>query len=201
MKLRVLEITDDMIAEAEQKFSQGYLTHIREQAMTYENSLVGRYTISKLLHELTGMRHELPMNVYNTPDEEYYFSYSHTHGILLAGVHTDKIWVDVEICKPRDEALLKQYEAAAHKVQDLSWEWFYQIRTSQEALVKYLDMPLNEVETIQIVDQISQNIDHESGEILPLTYTLSALYQGKTYEILYGANGILRYAVVITPHV
>lgn len=69
-----------------------------------------------------------------------FFSASYSGDWLLLGISKEKIGVDIEVIKPRDQNLLNTYKAElGTHFWIANWNHFYLLRTAKEAILKASD--------------------------------------------------------------
>lgn len=82
-----------------------------------------------------------------------FFSASYSGDWLLLGISKEKIGVDLEIIKPRDESLLNAYKAELGTYFWIAdWNHFYLLRTAKEAILKASD-----TKNLDTIHEISLN--------------------------------------------
>lgn len=111
--------------------------------------------------------------------ESDFFSASYSWDWLLLGISKQKIGVDIEVIKPRDESLLKTYE---NDLKTHFWRadrnTFYLLRTAKEAILKASDTKnldrFSEIKPLSVEKQ-TQTIGN-----LPFTWAIHCSFQGET---------------------
>ena len=82
-----------------------------------------------------------------------FFSASYSGEWLLLGISKEKIGVDIEVIKPRDQNLLNTYKAELGTYFWIAdWNHFYLLRTAKEAVLKASDS-----ENLDAIHKISLN--------------------------------------------
>lgn len=153
----IAKIDNIILQDADAFFSLDYKKHLQEKSIHYEKTLVARYLVSLFFLQTHWVKYEIPHWIYNIEDiddvlqepqqlqELLWFSYSFTGEYVLLGFATSKIGVDAEIVKSRAESLLLN---ATTGERYSSWQEFYKSRTAKEAIAKYNNLSLNDVQTI-----------------------------------------------------
>lgn len=168
----ITKIDDALLQKAKSAFSSEYQQQLHKTSLHYEKTLVARYLVSSFFLEQTGVWDEIEQERYVADDDvaslqkklHYaqrdlpqlfsWFSYSFTDEYVVVGFATSKIGIDAEIVKPRSDSLLVDQTTGKNYP---TWEAFYQSRTAKEALVKYLNLSLNQVVNVDIAAYPIQN--------------------------------------------
>ena len=151
MKFVLQKNKPDLIQKSKNYFPEKYLKELKNKQ---EESIVARYLISKLVEEKFWVKNFLP-----EIDEEWipifknniFWSISHKKGIVFVWVSDEKIWLDLEVIKPRDENLLDIFENIEYNI--LWWknlENFYMLWTIKEALLKYNLAKLDDMKNFKL---------------------------------------------------
>ena len=192
MYLSLYPLNKETIDLAEQSFPAEYINQLKTSSSNYHGSLIGRYIVSKHIHQETWVWYNIATWVYQ--QDKFYFSYAHTDEYVLVAIEERKIWVDLEIIKSRDTSLLHQYHSELEHMDKVTWESFYAMRTAKEALIKFLDLSFNEIESIELVGVSEFDIHY--GDI-HFSKTLSLIYHGEKYAVFHGEKDQLSYAVTM----
>jgi phosphopantetheinyl transferase len=134
------KISSESIRMAEEYFPPRYIEKIR-QKNTYEQSLVARYEISRLVEQyyggIVGFLPEVDMAGKPISRWALFWSISHSQDHVLVGVSNQPIWVDIEVIRPRDESLFDSFSQQEWDILgERAWESFYILWSAKEALVK-----------------------------------------------------------------
>lgn len=110
--------------------------------------------------------------------ESDFFSASYSGDWLLLGMSKEKIGVDLELIKPRDESLLKTYEK---ELKTHFWRadrnTFYLLRTAKEAILKASDT--NNLDRLAEIELLSAEKKTQMIKNLPFTWAIHCSFQGK----------------------
>ena len=193
MHLSLHPLNVENILLAEQAFPAWWVADLKASAPNYHGSLVGRFVVSTYIHKETGVWHDIPTGMYQLEDK-FYFSYAHTDEFVLVAVHEHKVWVDLEIIKPRDTSLLHQYHVELEHIGRSDRESFYTMRTAKEALIKYLDLSFDAIESIQLLSV--SDFDMKYGEI-HFNKTVNMIYHGEQYSAIHGQKDSFSYALCV----
>ena len=111
-----------------------------------------------------------------------FFSASYSGDWLLLGISKEKIGVDIEVIKPRDQNLLNTYKAElGTHFWIANWNHFYLLRTAKEAILKASDS-----ENLDTIHKISLNsAEKKIQKIWNKTFSreLTFLFQKKTWKV------------------
>jgi len=151
MKFVLQKNKPDLIQKSKNYFPEKYLEKLKYKQ---EESIVARYLISKLVEEKFWVKNFLP-----EIDEEWipifknniFWSISHKKGIVFVWVSDEKIWLDLEVIKPRDENLLDIFKNIEYNI--LWWKSlknFYMLWTIKEALLKYNLAKLDDMKNFKL---------------------------------------------------
>ncbi len=111
-----------------------------------------------------------------------FFSASYSGDWLLLGISKEKIGLDLEIIKPRDESLLKTHKAELEThfwIAD--WNHFYLLRTAKEAVLK-----ASGSENLDAIHKISLNsAEIKIQKIWDKTFSRELIFsfQKKTWKV------------------
>lgn len=87
-------------------------------------------------------------NLYHKRESDF-FSASYSWDQLLLGIAKEKIGVDLELIKSRDQSLLKVHEKELkYSFCKADWNTFYRLRTAREAILKVTD-----TQNLDLIDQ------------------------------------------------
>ncbi|MDD2917186.1 MAG: 4'-phosphopantetheinyl transferase superfamily protein [Candidatus Gracilibacteria bacterium] len=132
-------ISTEIIELAEIYFPTDYTSQIQKKH-TYEQSLGGRYLVSKIVEENWGVLGFLPrVDEGGKPVSEggFFWSISHSQDHVYVGVSGNPIGVDIEVIRTRDESLFGTFsEQEWNILGEKNWESFYILWSAKEALVK-----------------------------------------------------------------
>ncbi len=110
--------------------------------------------------------------------ESDFFSASYSGDWLLLGMSKEKIGVDLELIKPRDESLLKTYEK---ELKTHFWRadrnTFYLLRTAKEAILKASDT--NNLDRLAEIELLSAEKKTQMIKNLPFTWAIHCSFQGE----------------------
>lgn len=193
MHLSLHPLNKENIELATQAFPAWWIADLKASAHNYNGSLVGRFVVSTYIHKETGVWHDIPTGMYQLEDT-HYFSYAHTDDFVLVAVNDSKVGVDLEIIKPRDTSLLHQYHTELEHVGRSDWQSFYVMRTAKEALIKYLDLSFDAIESIQLV--WVSDFDMKHGDI-HFNKTVTMIYHGEQYSAIHGEKDSFSYALCV----
>ncbi len=193
MYLALHMINQESVDIAKQSFPTGYNELLQESVPDYHGSLVGRWAVANYIHQETWVWHELPNGVHQI-DNKYYFSYSHILDYVLVVVDDEKVGIDLERISPRDTSLLHKYNTELQHVWRSDWESFYTMWTCKEALIKFLDLSFDEIESIILVSV--EWFDARHGDLM-FDKKVSLVYHGSHYRVQHGQRGELSYAFAV----
>lgn len=170
MFLFLTQEIDYYFQKAVREFDESFLDKFKSKP-TYKESIASRYIIQG----------------YNYP----YHCISHKSWIIFIGFGDNKIWVDIEVLKSREEGLLDYFGDGEYR--QFGWKWwrnFYLLWSVKESLVKKKNLEkLEDWLGFEVVD-----IDEVDEEISWVRFG----YRGKIggCEFLSGVEGELVYSVV-----
>jgi len=164
MHLILQKISPKLIKNSQNFFWEDFCNELKKQKpWTYNESLVARYLIKNsplLIKERV----------------RGWSSISHKKNLVFVWISKEKIWVDVEILKKRDENLLEKFKKEEYGILDWkncrdtpcgypcyspkNWENFYILWTAKEAIIKYENLKLDNIEEIILenVEMFGKNI-------------------------------------------
>ncbi len=160
LELKIINNPEDYLKQAENFFSVSFCKDLKTlKPWTYLESLVARYFIS----------------IFNSPPSppleggiwENFSSISHKKDLVFIWISEKKIWVDIEIIKQRDIGLLEKFKKEEYwilwaqnrkfqRAEALCWQNnklfnFYILWTAKEAIIKYEDLLLDDMEDILLM--------------------------------------------------
>jgi len=172
MYLEIKKIDEEIIKKSEEYFSDSFCIKLKNQkAWTYNESLVARYLIEK--------------------NKDIFSSISHKKDLVFIWTNNSKIWVDIEILKKRDENILENIlEKEYKKLWEKNWKNFYILWTAKEAIIKFENLNLDNME--EIILEKSENINKFFSEIKfnkKLVFSFKnknfIVYSGNSEDIFY----------------
>lgn len=111
-----------------------------------------------------------------------FFSASYSGDWLLLGISKEKIGVDIEVIKPRDQSLLNAHKAElGTHFWIADWNHFYLLRTAKEAILKASDS-----ENLDTIHEISLNSTKKKiQKIWDKTFSRELIFsfQKKTWKV------------------
>jgi diaminopimelate epimerase len=131
LQIQKLE-TEELINKAQKFFWANFCIKLKkEKKSSYNESLVARYLIE------------------DNKKNKKYFSISHKKNLVFIGISEEKIWVDIEIFKLRDNSILEKFNEKEYNILwKKSWKNFYILWTAKEAIIKFEDLKLDDIEKI-----------------------------------------------------
>ncbi len=172
MYLRIQKLNSLIIQKAEDFFEDDFKSKLKTKS-TYKESLVARYLISK--HSWK------------------YSSISHKDNLVFIWVSDEKIAVDIEVYKKRDEILLdrfldNEYDVLWWK----TWDNFYVLWTAKESIVKILWLLLDEIENIKLENVSNTNLVIDK---ISFIYRMTFKYKSKEIDVLSWVKWKLIYSI------
>lgn len=184
----ILSNSEKYINKALNYFPSFYINNLKNKN-TFEQSIVARYFISKIIQDKYWIKKYLPLTdtnwkaIYN---KSIYRCISHKEKYVFIWVNKFTLWLDLEIIKNRDESIFTIFDK---KEWDLIWEIniynFYRIWTAKESLIKLLSLILDDMQKIKLV-----NIYKEKKSIsnINFNYLIKLEFNNKIYKILNSIN-------------
>ena len=146
MHLILQKTSSELIKTSQKFFWEDFCNKLKKQKpWTYKESLVARYLIKKQQGFLASCN----------------YSISHKKNLVFVWISEEKIWVDIEILKKRDENLLEKFDKKEYEILgEKNWENFYILWTAKEAIIKYENLKLDDIEEIILenVEMFGKNI-------------------------------------------
>ncbi len=187
MYLKIQKINTKIIKKSEEYFSDSFCNKLKNQkSWTYNESLVARYLLAPFLNK----------------EGFWGWSISHKKNLVFIWTNNSKIWVDIEILKKRDENILEKFLEKEYKIlwekekqgtKDPCWKnWkiFYILWTAKEAIIKFENLLLDDME--KIILEKSENINENFSEIKfnkKLVFSFKnknfIVYSGNSEDIFY----------------
>lgn len=149
----------NLIQESKEFFNNKYLKKLKNE------NIVSRYLVIRLMKNYTHSNVRFLETFQNgapKPIEDMYWSISHKtiSNTIYVGATIDfkPIGIDIEYIKPRSKELLDIFSLEEYKIfGKKTWLNFYKIWTSKEALIKKLNLTLNNIENICFIDETHIN--------------------------------------------
>lgn len=166
---------DDALYEEAKSF---FLAQWRSDLLYREpSSLIGAYLVTQWMLKLWKSWFSFITGVYSY--EDMYFSVSHSEDMIAVIIDSQKVAVDVEYIRPRDESLLHNVNIIDTSLSPR--ENFYLQWCAKECLVKYLDLTSSEIGGMT-VKSFSSN-QHFSLNESEFNSSITLLYMWKEYQI------------------
>ena len=156
MHLILQKTSPELIKTSQKFFWEDFCNELKNQKpWTYNESLVARYLIknSPLFFKTSPLAPLLK--------GEGNYSISHKKNLVFVWISEEKIWVDIEILKKRDENLFEKFDKKEYEILgEKNWENFYILWTAKEAIIKYENLKLDDIEEIILenVEMFGKNI-------------------------------------------
>ncbi|MCP4523239.1 MAG: hypothetical protein GY828_03395, partial [Candidatus Gracilibacteria bacterium] len=148
MHFEIQQINDNIIKESEKYFSDSF-TSLLKNKITYTESLVARYLISKYVKQKYKIKNYLPeVNESGIPifSENIFWTIAHKDNVVCIGVSDEPIGVDIEKYKIRDISLLEKFGDDIYELfGGKTWENFYKIWVSLESVIKIDQVTLDQL--------------------------------------------------------
>lgn len=191
MHVSLHKFTPELIEAATQAFPIWYVADLKASVQNFHWSLIGRFVVSTYIHKETGVWHDIPTWMYRLEDA-FYFSYAHTDEYVMVAIDDKKVWIDMEIEKPRDMSLLHKYHTELEHIGRSDWHSFYTMRTAKESLVKYLDLTFDALEDMTLLEvhdfDLVFNDIHFNKKIV-------IIFRGQSYSVSHGEQDDMNYAI------
>ncbi|MDD3302767.1 MAG: 4'-phosphopantetheinyl transferase superfamily protein [Candidatus Gracilibacteria bacterium] len=194
MILKIIDNLDVYYKDAIDYFPQEYSSIISSK-----ESLISRYIISTIVDNSFNIKKYLPeLDSMGKPVyfyENLYWSISHKENLIFVGVSDDKIGIDVEIYKERDQSILDyfldgEYELLGGK----NWANFYVLWTAKESVIKYNLLDLDEINSIKLLEVIS---NEQIISDLKISKKLLFNYKNNINQVFFGENDGKIYSICI----
>jgi len=125
-----------------------YLSRIAREALKVSAGKSG-VTLDKLLKDENGA--PCPVN-------GNYWSLSHKPEYVAAVVSKDKVGIDIEEMKPRDELLFARVASDKEwELKERSWDTFFRYWTAKEAILKVIGIGISGLKTCRIISVPDEN--------------------------------------------
>lgn len=125
-----------------------YLSQIAREALKVSAEKSG-VTLDKLLKDENGA--PCPIN-------GNYWSLSHKPEYVAAVVSKDKVGIDIEEMKPRDELLFARVASDREwELKERSWDTFFRYWTAKEAILKVIGIGMSGLKTCRIISVPDEN--------------------------------------------
>ena len=125
-----------------------YLSQIAREALKVSAEKSG-VTLDKLLKDENGA--PCPVN-------GNYWSISHKPEYVTAVVSKDKVGIDIEEMKPRDELLFARVASDKEwELKERSWDTFFRYWTAKEAILKVIGIGISGLKTCRIISVPDEN--------------------------------------------
>jgi len=125
-----------------------YLSRIAREALKVSAEKSG-VTLDKLLKDENGA--PCPVN-------GNYWSLSHKHEYVAAVVSKEKVGIDIEEMKPRDELLFARVASDKEwELKERSWDTFFRYWTAKEAILKVIGIGISGLKTCRIISVPDEN--------------------------------------------
>ena len=157
-----------------------YLGRIAREALKVSAKKSG-VTLGKLLKDENGA--PCPVN-------GNYWSLSHKPEYVVAVVSKDKVGIDIEEVKPRDELLFARVASDKEwELKEKSWEAFFRYWTAKEAILKVIGIGISGLKTCRIISVPDEN--HISLDYNGQLFVVEQLrYENHIVSVLKGDNQI-----------
>ena len=157
-----------------------YLGRIAREALKVSAKKSG-VTLGKLLKDENGA--PCPVN-------GNYWSLSHKPEYVVAVVSKDKVGIDIEEVKPRDELLFARVASDKEwELKEKSWEAFFRYWTAKEAILKVIGIGISGLKTCRIISVPDEN--HISLDYNGQLFVVEQLrYKNHIVSVLKGDNQI-----------
>ncbi len=187
MNLKIIHNPQDYKIKAENFLSVSFCDDLKnKKPWTYIESLVARYLIKSLSKEWQGAKDPCCK----------YSSISHKKDLVFIWVSDKKIWVDIEIIKKRDAHLLEKFSNTEYSLLwQTDWNSFYALWTAKEAIIKYENLLLDDIENI-LLDNVEEYLWNVSW--IMFQYKLVFCYNNKQFIVYYWKEKSLAFSVCIS---
>lgn len=147
MQLFLQRVDHNLLWEAQQYFSPDFLSHLSAPYLAQKK-------IKNLLLQQARSLSESDLLYANQHHAfgEKFFSAAYTRDRFFLALADQKVGVDLEYLRPRDEVLLEKFAADLQMIGQTDWLWFYLLWTAREAILKASDtFDLDAMEKIQLL--------------------------------------------------
>jgi len=147
--------------KAKSYFPQDYLDSLKHKQ---KESIIARYFISKLVEKYFWIKNFLPQidkNGVPVFENDIYWSISHKKELVFIWISKQKIGLDIETIKARDESLLDIFFNDEYKILWWkTWENFYILWTNKEAIIKKNLWKLDDMKNLKLeqLEQIQKDV-------------------------------------------
>ena len=154
MIFEIQKISSELIQEARDYFPKRYCEDLKA------GSLVARFLISKKAEEEFGIKDFLPAHtevkklksLQKRKNGEIFFSISHKKNYVAVAISRKEIGIDLEILQERDKSLFNYFtEKEWSNLEGKNWQNFYILWTAKEALIKKLQLKLDNLRDINLI--------------------------------------------------
>ncbi|MCP4524124.1 MAG: hypothetical protein GY828_07950 [Candidatus Gracilibacteria bacterium] len=199
MHFEIQKINDKIVKESEKYFSDSF-TSLLKKKITYEESIVARYLISKYVENKYKIKNFLPeVNESGRPifSDTIYWSISHKEKKVCVGISDKPIGVDLENYKIRDISLLEKFGDDTYKLfGSKTWENFYKIWTGLESVIKTERTSIDKIGEYKIVDVVVKNnifsgIKFQYEMIVEYSFIQYIVFLGKKEKDFYSISFVL----------
>ena len=126
-----------------------------------------------------------------------FFSSSYSGEWLFLAIAQEKIWVDLEMIKPRSKTLLEKHSQALERhFWTVNWKYFYLLRTAKEAILKASDS--DDLDLVEDIQLLSVTEKKQKIWLLPFDWELVFSFQGRKWSVLGFENWEIAYAFCTT---
>ena len=155
MLYTIQHLTDNNLSQAKSYVKS--IFHLKNESLV-ARFLIARHIEQQVDRTLTQEEKKL-LEFYQTGNcwfvidkRRFFFSISHKNNLVCIWVDNQKIAVDIEEYKIRDESLLSNFSQKEYDLLGSNDQWlsFYKIWTAKEALIKYLELGLDSMGDIQV---------------------------------------------------
>lgn len=193
MQLILKKIDAEKFKQAENTFSSTFLKTLKppylQQKKIKNLILKEQFNLSETELQIANKNHKRGSD---------FFSTSYSWDWLLLGISKEKIGVDLEQIKPRDESLLKAYE---NELKTHFWmedrKGFYLLRTAKEAILKASDT--NNLDRIAEIKLLSSQKKNQMIWNLTFTWELRFSFQARIWKVWSFEDGEKAYSLTILP--
>jgi len=92
------------------------------------------------------------------PVDDIYWSLSHKSKYVAAVVSKDKVGIDIEEMRPRDELLFARVASDEEwELKERSWDTFFRYWTAKEAILKVIGIGISGLKTCRIISVPDEN--------------------------------------------
>lgn len=191
MYLKILCDFDSIYNKAIKYFPLDYVETLKSK-----ESIVSRYLISKEVENTYKIINYLPkIDYHKIPkfDNNIFWSISHKDNLVFVWVSKNMIWIDIEIYKERDSAVLDKFSIEEYEL--LWWKnWinFYILWTAKESIIKFNLLMLDDMSNIKLI-KVQENI----SDFSKITFAKELLFNNKNNinQVKFWFKGDIFYSV------